>query len=570
MSIKCVENFQRQANRTLIFAISAILAMLVVVIPRAQGSRQEEKERSVQIKVYKEPPAAIAAIRVKGTPVEPGVKFVDNSDWLNGLTVTLKNVSDRPIAFVTVAVIAPHKKNGVQEQVDGRDLYEIIELKYGEPPPAPGKAASTKPMRPLMPGDTADVILEEKQRDELYSHLRLRESSTDISEVTLSVFQLTFLGDNDTLWMHGLWRKRDPIDPMRWVTIDSPPQRNHADRKPRFLGALNAIGDFAFPTFSSVLDSPPRCTLRDIGPIPTDCTAIDTAGLRCRWQDQTLLASGYKNVVPGVTAPKYCFGHDNNSSCPVVETHLDTTGDPNCTAPLLGQCGGPPDFGTYPSRGCMTGLVFDGDACNRSVAFQSRCADPSGYDPITCSCPDGTTMSPIVIDIDESGFSMTDATHGVVFDILNDGVPLQVSWTSATSTNAFLALDRNGNGKIDSGKELFGNLTPQPPSQDANGFLALAEFDKPQRGGNRDGVISKNDAIFNSLRLWQDNNHNGVSEASELHGLQELGAKSIDLEYRESRRVDQYGNRFRYRAKVRDAQDSQLGRWAWDVFLLVN
>ena len=179
-------------------------------------------------------------------------------------------------------------------------------------------------------------------------------------------------------------------------------------------------------------------------------------------------------------------------------------------------------------------------------------------------------MSPIVIDVDHSGFSMTDAAGGVVFNMLNDGVPLQISWTSASSTNAFLVLDRNGNGTIDNGQELFGDLTPQPPAKDQNGFLALAEYDKTQNGGNNDGVINKEDAIFSSLRLWQDRNHNGVSEASELHTLKDLGLKSIELDYKESRRVDQYGNRFRFRAKVKDTHDAQLGRWAWDVFLVVK
>jgi hypothetical protein len=194
-------------------------------------------------------------------------------------------------------------------------------------------------------------------------------------------------------------------------------------------------------------------------------------------------------------------------------------------------------------------------------------------DPVVCT-------TPIIIDTEGEGFHLTSAENGVTFDIRGDGQPMRISWTAPGYHNAFLALDRDGSGTITSGKELFGNVTAQPQSATPNGFLALAEFDKPENGGNGDGVIDEHDAVFSKLVLWIDDNHDGISQPSELHGLSEFGIHSLSISYFESRKTDEFGNQFRYKARVnprkedRDSRDQtvagEVGRWAYDVFFVTK
>ena len=210
--------------------------------------------------------------------------------------------------------------------------------------------------------------------------------------------------------------------------------------------------------------------------------------------------------------------------------------------------------------------------CN--PAEEDWCEWAGGYmPPNDCECRWGGQGSPVVVDVLGDGFRLTGAAGGVNFDLDADGTRERLSWTAAGSDDAWLALDRDGDGRVGDGRELFGNYTPQPappPGQERNGFLALAEFDQPRNGGNGDGLIDARDSVFSSLRLWQDANHDGVSQPPELRTLPALDVARLRLDYRESKRADEHGNQFRYRAKVDDAKGAKAGRWAWDVFLVAG
>jgi hypothetical protein len=209
--------------------------------------------------------------------------------------------------------------------------------------------------------------------------------------------------------------------------------------------------------------------------------------------------------------------------------------------------------------------------------------EPGDYDPWqsclnVCPCQcfnwgcDWTcTYSPIVIDLDRKGYQLTGLDDPVSFDIDADGLLETLGWTKRNTRQGFLCLDRNQNGRIDSGAELFGNYALLSNGETAaNGFRALADFDKPEQGGNNDGVIDSRDAIFNRLRVWVDRNHNGRSESDEIFTLAQAGVLRIELRYEYGRRTDQYGNEFRFkgRAWLRSGTESLHPVRVYDVYFV--
>ncbi len=266
--------------------------------------------------------------------------------------------------------------------------------------------------------------------------------------------------------------------------------------------------------------------------------------------NSTLITTGWCGIVPYnrlVTCPVQLPG-------PVHQTSVSHNCNTSCPS---GSCTDQP-----PENQCSTQVT---DYC---LWPGTGCPSPFTASPTGCCC----RFSPILIDIASDGFELTGVENGVLFST-GFTPPVFVSWTARGSDDAWLVLDRDQNGAIDNAIELFGNFTPQPPPEEGrgeNGFLALAVYDELSNGGNADGQIDSNDAIYSHLRLWQDQNHNGLSEETELHPLPALDVEAISLTYKTSKKTDQFGNQFYYRAKVYESKGSHVGKWAWDVFLLAE
>ena len=152
----------------------------------------------------------------------------------------------------------------------------------------------------------------------------------------------------------------------------------------------------------------------------------------------------------------------------------------------------------------------------------------SRYSAATVAQP---PRDPLVIDLGTPGIALTTIDDGVYFDLDKNGFAEKTAWIG--TEDGFLVLDRNGNGKIDDGGELFSDQVEMSDhSLSKSGFAALSELDE-----NGDGVIDSKDSQFANLQVWVDANHDGNSE-NELHSLEELGITSISLNHIQTDTVD--------------------------------
>jgi hypothetical protein len=155
-----------------------------------------------------------------------------------------------------------------------------------------------------------------------------------------------------------------------------------------------------------------------------------------------------------------------------------------------------------------------------------------------------------LIDLGQDGIHLGKTGVGVAYDFFGNGNFTATQWVASQGNDAFLVLDKNQNGKIDNGAELFGlGILVQSNTRAANGFEELAQYDQGYLGGNEDGVINAEDAIWSKLGLWLDNNADGVSSPDELFDLATFNMTELAIEGKENGRRDPAGNVLRF--------------WAW-------
>ena len=206
-----------------------------------------------------------------------------------------------------------------------------------------------------------------------------------------------------------------------------------------------------------------------------------------------------------------------------------------------------------------------------TMAPTSNNGDPTPTPTPGTATPTGqcTVMaSPLLVQIGKNGsqqsIDLSAPLSGVLFDILgSNSFPFAhakkiISWFTQETVhgNYFIVLP-DSNGEVNGVDQMFGNNTRGPDGEfAANGYDALKKWDGRKADGSydsasRNGVIDRHDAVFSQLRLWEDDNGDGIAQASELHTLSEVGLTSIDLSFDASyTETDSYGNQIRMRSSA--------------------
>ena len=190
-------------------ALGAVLFSLLAAAGPARAQQATEREVRPAFDFNKiQMPVEIVAVKLNGDDVLPGEKVLGDDDWLRGLSFTLRNISDKPIAYVAVALQFP--------QPQGYVAYVLsygVDLSRGEP-----RRESSPPA--IQPGGTVNLVLTKEQYPGFLRILGLGGAARSFDAAPYYVDKICFEGEPDVIWAAGMLKRRDPERPTEFKAIE--------------------------------------------------------------------------------------------------------------------------------------------------------------------------------------------------------------------------------------------------------------------------------------------------------------------------------------------------------------
>jgi hypothetical protein len=183
----------RFAPRAFVFLLLAAASGAI----RAQEMRNRELRPAFDFTMI-QTPVEIVSIKLNGKDVQPGEKIKGNDDWLKGLSFTLKNVSDKPIAYIDVGLQFPQPRGFVVYSLNYGVDFSRGEARTESSPPA------------IQPGESLDLVLTNERYQVFLNILDQGGASSSFETAPYFIEKVCFANEPDVIWQGGFLKRRDP------------------------------------------------------------------------------------------------------------------------------------------------------------------------------------------------------------------------------------------------------------------------------------------------------------------------------------------------------------------------
>ena len=365
------------------------MVMIASTLLTARSTAQQSQERLLEKYIHRKEPVRIKAIKRKRGDANVGKKFLDDDDWLKGLSFNLENISGKNITYIQLELEFP-RSDDVPPLV-----FPII---YGQGPLSDGSLpASTS--APIKPGEEVVLSLSDQVYAALQQVLEGQKYSKSIKHVILDIRAVLF--DDGLMWRAGRLMRRDPADPTRWISVDRMSESGSTPNRgqPLSLGAkslLSHAGNFFGVNFKEIqpsTGSPAPQTCDDYTTIVRPCSLSCNADDDVRPPNPQACDNIYCWSLKSVTRVCYQVSGMPNGDCAYLSKTVGRAQD--CSVIVYN-----------PEEDCAnTGGSYWGGVCHYECGYAQA----------------GEGCSPVLLDVSGNGFDLTSRVDGVRFDLDGDG-----------------------------------------------------------------------------------------------------------------------------------------------------